>query len=145
MKNFAQKVKETREEIGLSQGALAKKVGISQRSVTAYETGTARPRGLTARKLARALNVSLDYLLNDDIDDPENGMEKELYLEDIYRSYGARGEKEAEALLKKNLALFAGGTLSQEAKDAFFQAVMTAYVNCKEEAKKTYGRKDQDE
>ena len=142
MKNFAEKVKETREELGLSQGVLAERVGVSQRSITAYETGAAKPRGLTARKLARALNVSLDYLLNDDISDPESGIEKDPYLEMVRGAYGTHSEKEAEALLQKNMALFAGGALSQEAKDAFFEAVMTAYVTCKEEAKKTYGRKN---
>lgn len=40
-----------------------------------------------------------------------------------------------------NAALFAGGELSQDQKDAFFQAVMTAYVTCKEEAKAKFGRK----
>jgi len=37
------------------------------------------------------------------------------------------------------------GNLSQEAKDAFFEALMVAYVTCKEEAKKTYGRKKKEE
>lgn len=142
MKNFANKVKEAREELGVSQGALAERVDVSQRSITAYETGSARPRGMTARKLARALNVSLDYLLNDDIEDPRSGIEKEPYLEEARESYGSRGEKETRDLLEKNMALFAGGSLSQESKDAFFQAVMTAYVTCKEEARKTYGRKE---
>ncbi|MBQ4427567.1 MAG: hypothetical protein II881_07415 [Oscillospiraceae bacterium] len=32
------------------------------------------------------------------------------------------------------------GELSQDQKDAFFQAVMTAYVTCKEEAKAKFGR-----
>lgn len=45
------------------------------------------------------------------------------------------------ALLEQNAAFFAGGELSQEAKDDFFQAVMKAYLTCKEEARKTYGRK----
>lgn len=44
-------------------------------------------------------------------------------------------------LLERNAALFAGGELSQEAKDDFFQAVTKAYLLCKEEARKTYGRK----
>ncbi|HWQ88383.1 MAG TPA: helix-turn-helix transcriptional regulator [Desulfitobacteriaceae bacterium] len=145
MKKFADKVKEAREMLDLSQSALGAKIGVSQRSITAYETGAAKPRGGTARKLARALNVSLDYLLDDDIDDPKSGIEKDPYLANIRETYGARAENEARVLLDKNLALFAGGTLSQEAKDAFFDAVMTAYVTCKEEARKTYGRKKKEE
>lgn len=33
------------------------------------------------------------------------------------------------------------GELSEEAKDAFFTAVTKAYLECKEEARKTFGRK----
>ena len=46
-----------------------------------------------------------------------------------------------EEMLRENQALFAGGTISEEAKDAYFQAVMKAYLECKEAAKETYGRK----
>ncbi len=139
MKKFKDKIKEARETLGISQAALAEQVGISKRAITAYETGAAQPRGINARKLARVLNVSADYLLNEEIEDPHRGKEKDAYLEEIYASYGKQGEEEAEQLLERNLALFAGGTLSQEAKDAFFEAVMKAYVACKEESRKTYG------
>ena len=57
------------------------------------------------------------------------------------RLYGVAGARDVDALLRDNAALFAGGELSQEEKDAFFQAVMTAYVTCKEEASKKFGPK----
>lgn len=47
-----------------------------------------------------------------------------------------------DELLRDNTAIFAGGELSQEQKDAFFEAVMKAYITCKDEAKKKYGKKD---
>ena len=43
--------------------------------------------------------------------------------------------------MEENAALFAGGELSQSEKDAFFEAVMRAYITCKEEAKQKFGRK----
>jgi len=141
MRTIAEKIKEAREMLGISQETLAERIDVSKRSVTAYETGNAKPRGTTTRKLARALNVSLNYLLNDEIEDPKYGIEKDHHLENVYEVYGASAEEEARMLLDRNMALFAGGKLSQEAKDAFFDAVMTAYVNCKEDARKTYGRK----
>ena len=49
-----------------------------------------------------------------------------------------------DELLSANTALFAGGELSQEQKDAFFEAVMKAYITCKEEARRKFGKKDQD-
>lgn len=138
MKTFGEKVRQAREILELSQETLAKEAGLSQRSITSYETNQSRPRGATARRLAKVLGVSTDYLLNDGEDDPREGLSKDIHLENVYRSYGSLGEREARELLEKNMALFAGGNLSQEAKDAFFEAVMTAYVTCKEEARKTY-------
>ena len=45
---------------------------------------------------------------------------------------------EAEDLLKRNVAFLAGGSVDQEAKDAFFEALMTAYITCKNEARTTF-------
>lgn len=39
-------------------------------------------------------------------------------------------------MLAENTALFAGGTLSEEAKDAYFQAVAEAYYDCKKQPEK---------
>ena len=44
-------------------------------------------------------------------------------------------------MLRQNQTLFAGGTISEEAKDQYFQAVMEAYLDCKKAAKETFGRK----
>lgn len=54
----------------------------------------------------------------------------------------AKAAAEVNALLERNAALFAGGELSQEAKDAYFEAVMKAYLACKEKARETFGRKE---
>ena len=40
-----------------------KKLGISKQTISSYESNVKKPSILTARKLARALNCSLDYLL----------------------------------------------------------------------------------
>ena len=145
MKSFSEKLKDARESLDLSQAELAKKVGISQRSVTAYENENMMPRGNTLKKLARALNVSVGFLMNDEETNPQANIEEEFFIDNAKDRYGYKGAKEAEVLLEKNKALFAGGALSQDAKDAFFEALMVAYVTCKEEAKKTYGRKKNEE
>jgi len=144
MSKYASKVKEAREKLGLSQRQLAEIVGVSQRTIATYETNGSLPRGTTARKLAKALNVSLEYLFNDDIEDPRYGIEKEPFIDDVRKRFGNRAAVEADTLLKQNVALFAGGYLSQDAKDAFFESVMRAYLACKEEAKTKYGRKKDD-
>lgn len=145
MNSFSEKLKDARESLDISQAELARKVGLSQRSITAYENENTIPRGNTIKKLARVLNVSVEYLLNEEESDSQANKDKNVFMDIVRENYGRKGAGEAKALLEQNKALFAGGDLSQEAKDAFFEALMIAYVTCKEEAKKTYGRKKKKE
>lgn len=138
---FSDKVKLARNERGLNQEQLADLMGVSRRSVVSWETTGTKPRGGRLRKLAEVLEVSEDYLAHDKITDPQYGIEKREYVEEARSMFGDRAAREMDVLLEKNVALFAGGEISQEAKDAYFEAVMKAYLACKDEAKKTYGRK----
>ncbi len=141
MKSFSEKVKDAREALKLNQQQLGELVGVSKRSIAAYETTDTKPRGNMMRKLASVLQVSVDYLLNEDIEDPKYGIEKAPYIEETRERLGNRAAKEMDSLLEQNTALFAGGELDQEAKDAFFEAVMKSYLKCKEEARKSFSRK----
>ena len=141
MKAFADKVKDARISLGMSQTQLAQEVGVSSRSVQAYESGEKKPRQAMMAKLAKALKVSIRFLSDDECEDPVADIAKDNYIEEARERYGAKGARDMDQLLADNAALFAGGELSQDQKDAFFQAVMTAYVTCKEEAKKKFGKK----
>ncbi len=138
---FSDKIKRAREVAQLTQNELAQEVGVSQRTIASYESGGAKARRSTTEKLARALKVSIKYLTEDDCTDPLADIEKDDYIEQAREMYGAKGVRDMEDLLRDNAALFAGGTLSQDQKDAFFEAVMKAYITCKEESKKKFGRK----
>jgi len=138
---FSDKIKRAREVAKLTQNELAQQVGVSQRTIASYESGGAKARRSTIEKLARALKVSVKFLTDDDCIDPLADIEKDDYIDQARAMYGAKGVRDMEELLRENTALFAGGELSQEQKDMFFQAVMTAYVTCKEEASKKFGRK----
>ena len=135
MKNFAEKLKEARIQRDISQPQLAEMVGVSLRSIVGYERGEKTPRQAKIYKLAKALSVSVKYLTDDACENPLEDIEKDEFLEDAHSRYGAAGARDVDALLADNAALFAGGELSQEQKDAFFEAVMKAYITCKEEAK----------
>lgn len=141
MKSFADKVREARAALRITQQELADLVGVSKRSIAGYETGEKTPRYYYLCKLAGQLQVSAEYLRRDDIDDPLFGMEQQPYVEEIRERFDGKAAKEIAYLMERNTALFAGGGISEEAKDAYFQAVMKAYLACKEEAKKTYGKK----
>lgn len=141
MKTFAEKLTARRGELGLSQAQLGELAGVGKRTITSYETDGRMPHAAGLYKLARALSVSPEYLKNDEIDDPLFGMERAEYIESARERFGSAGARDVERLLQQNAALFAGGELSEEAKDSFFQAVMRAYVDCKEKARETYGGK----
>lgn len=138
---FSDKIKRSREVAKLTQLELAQEVGVSQRTIASYESGGARARRSTTEKLARALKVSVKFLSDDDCTNPLEDIEKDEYIDQARAMYGSKGVRDMEELLQDNAALFAGGELSQEQKDAFFQAVMTAYVTCKEEARKKFSPK----
>lgn len=144
MKTFSEKVKEARVSLGISQPQLGKKIGLSVRSVIAYEKGEKKPRPASMLKLAKALGVSVKFLSDDECEDPMADIEKDDYIAEARERYGAAGAKNMDELLSANTALFAGGELSQEQKDTFFEAVMKAYITCKEEARRKFGKKDQD-
>lgn len=141
MKTFAEKVREARTMLRLSQEKLGSLVGVSMRTIIKYEVEGVHPRPAILRKLAEALQVSPDYLDVDEIQDPLYGIEKKEYVEEARDRFGDRAAKEMDFLLERNASLFAGGELSQDAKDAYFEAVMKAYLSCKEKARETFGRK----
>lgn len=138
---FSDKVKRSREVVGMTQSELAAKTGVSQRTIASYESGGAIARRSTMEKLAHALKVSVKYLMEENCTDPLDEIEKDGYVEQARELYGSSGVRDMDTLLRDNAALFAGGELSQDQKDAFFEAVMKAYLTCKEEAKEKYGRK----
>ena len=133
---FPDKVKRKRELLGLTQQELADLVGVSKRAVAGWETENAEPRPATLRKLAETLQVSIEYLRIDSIDNPLYGIEKKKYVDEARDRYGEIAAHEMDFLLERQRVFFAGGEISQEAKDAFFEAVMKAYLACKEEAKR---------
>ncbi|MCI8810640.1 MAG: helix-turn-helix transcriptional regulator [Oscillibacter sp.] len=97
---FGEKVRAERKRLHLSQTELAKKIGVTQRAVTSYETNRTRPRGLSAyQRLADALGVNINYLLTED----------EAFVASAGEEFGYRGRKGAEKLVQNLTALFAGG------------------------------------
>ena len=141
MKTFRDKVIEHRAALGLSQQQLADKAGIGVRTIGNYESGARLPYAAQLYKLAKALGVSTEYLKNDEIEDPSYGLDRMDYVEEMRATTGTKDSQNLEEMLKANKEMFAGGIVSEEAKDAYFRALMDAYYECKLAAKETYGRK----
>ena len=118
---FAEKVRTLRREKDMSQAELAARVGVTQRTVAAYEAGSAYPRyPRTYEALARALGTQVNYLRTED----------EVFMEEVGRAYGSRGQRQAQALL------------SEEDKLAFLTEMQQLFLDAKKRAKKfTSGEK----
>lgn len=138
MKSFAEKVFDARTELDFSQAQLGEKVGVSLCSILAYEKGEKKPRPNTILKLARVLNVSVKFLTDDNCENPVEDIEKDGYIEEARERYGAKGARDLDTLISENCALFAGGELSADEKDVFFEALTKAYIASKEEARKKF-------
>ena len=61
--DFGARLQMTRKLAGMTQEALAKRLGVSKQTISGYESNYKMPSILTARKLAQILRCSLDYLL----------------------------------------------------------------------------------
>ncbi len=143
MSIFGEKVRARREELKLNQEQLASLTGVTRRSVVGYENSEKVPHASTLRKLAAALGVTVYYLEHDDVTDPSANIEEEPFIEAAREAYGKKGADEMAVVLAQNEALFAGGTLSEDQKDQFFQAITQAYFRNKERAREKFGPKKQ--
>lgn len=135
---FGKKVKEARLAMNLSQTELAQLTGISERSLYTYEQLGTIPRKSNIRKLAEALHISVSYLLDDEKTDSQKHIDEDRFLAETREQFGTKGAKEAQEVLERVSSLFAGGDLDEDAKDVFFQALMTVYIDSKKNAREKF-------
>lgn len=62
MSLLGEAVKIRREELGLDQLELGRRVGVGQQTVSRWETGAAIPKANRLRPLAEALNLDVEYV-----------------------------------------------------------------------------------
>lgn len=61
--SFAERLTELRKKKGISQEVLANELGTKGPAIGRYERGAAKPTIEVAKKIAKILGVSLDYLV----------------------------------------------------------------------------------
>lgn len=64
MMKFGEKIKQFREEKGMTQQTLAERLYVTRQAVSKWERGTRYPDVLTLKKIAQVLEVSVDDLLS---------------------------------------------------------------------------------
>lgn len=125
--NFATKLKDLRTEKNLTQEELAKKSGISIKSISRYELGETIPRSEKYyKKLANALDVDIDYFLSQETN----------FLLNARKEFGYKGAKDAEEIVNGMIGLMAGGELPEEDKATILNAMQEAFYMAKMENKK---------
>lgn len=138
MASFPEKLYLARSKAKLTQKDLALACGITRRMIVSYENGDKKPRMNTLINLANALNVSIEYLNDDNCDDPTKNLENNKYIEQVYEKSGTKEAVNASKILFETAALMAGGELSIGEKEMFAQAMISMLEVCSAEAKRRY-------
>jgi transcriptional regulator with XRE-family HTH domain len=66
---FKERLKQLRTKKGISQNQLARDIGVHVTNISRYERGENRPTSDVLSKLANALDVTTDYLMDGSTDD----------------------------------------------------------------------------
>jgi transcriptional regulator with XRE-family HTH domain len=101
---LAGKLRRIRDALGLSQNEMLRRLGVDedlfQGSISGYELGTREPPLAVLLQYARAANVYLEALVDDDLDLPEN-IPAEVKSEGVRRKPSPRAARKARPASKR--------------------------------------------
>lgn len=124
------KIRAARKRAGFTQKELAAKVNVTTRCIQYYESNIRKPQTTEMIiKLAAALSEDVNYFLSER--EIEIMRENEMFLGEAESKYGKSGKVQARQIIENAQALFAGGELEEEDKEAFFQAITELYFDSK--------------
>ena len=119
---FGEKLRKLRTEKSLTQDEVSKAIGVSRRTYVSYEQDGRYPRKREVyAKLADVFKCEVNYLMTED----------EEFVVQASEQHGSRGMKQAKDLIEGMSGLFAGGTLSEQDKDAVMKALQDIYWESK--------------
>ncbi len=108
---FGEKLRLARTNAHMTQAELANTLGLAKRTVEGYESCSFYPRKrATYDKLADLFGVERNWFLTESDDDKEQTAQSDM-----------------EQMVASVSALYSGGRLSEEDKDALARALMDAY------------------
>lgn len=116
MSTFGERLLKLRKDKGLSRRELAELCDVTDKSIQNYETNFRSPKNEITQRLAKALGVSVSFLIDgteptDDLTEPDR-----------------------KEILEMASALFAGGGLSEDEQLAFLTELQTIYLDSKKKA-----------
>lgn len=87
--SFASRLKERREELNLSQTALAEQLGITKAAISNYENEISSPKADILYSLFKALNCDANYLFQDEMNDLEKNETLSIKEKNVIKKYRA--------------------------------------------------------
>jgi transcriptional regulator with XRE-family HTH domain len=97
----ADKIKEEREKAGWTQTELAKRAGITPSALSQIESGERYPSTLVLSKLARALSVSMDYLVGEKQEDELHSMLHNENVKALFNGFKELSANDKDTILKQ--------------------------------------------
>ena len=97
---LADKLKEARKNTGLTQTELAEKLCVSRQAITKWETGKGIPDVDNLRMISKVLNVSIDFLLDDEETLDKTVIKEQICLDDYVKEGKLRNKKDAVVYAK---------------------------------------------
>ena len=74
---FSEKIIQIRKENGLSQEEFGNKINVSRQAISKWESEQSQPEVEKVKEISKTFGVSIEYLLNDEVDKVENEGKKE--------------------------------------------------------------------
>lgn len=118
MYDLGYRIREARTQRGISQSELAKRINKSKSAVCGYESNAQIPPSEVLVSIATVLNVSLDYLVGFDVEEPVslknfNSQQKKaigLLLEEFSRPTNSSPKHSPQqiAIIQELIILFSG-------------------------------------
>lgn len=120
---FKNKIEILLHRKGYKKTEFAEKLGITYRALANYLAGARKPKKQIMEKIEKELNVTSDFLFNDN---------QKLVLDNIENFYYNASEKSADIdkaleLLTRSKELFSGKGLTSEDKQALFSVLTEIY------------------
>ncbi len=118
----------------LTQAELGELAGVKKRSIIYYENDQRMPNDEILLGIAKGLDVSPEFLLDDS--QSIELTKEEIFIKEAKDKFGSKGALEAGKTIKQIKALMSGGELDENDKEAFFQVMQEIYFDSSEKAKK---------
>ena len=131
-KELGRRLKEYRKKTGMTQEEFARFVSVPYRTYQNYECGFRYPRNMAVvNRIARALNTTTECLLG----------EAGEYIVEAGEKGNISDQRRLAQMVTQMTAMFAGGELDEESRDAAMRALNDAYWKHKAHNKKLYTTK----